>query len=113
MTAKDTANEVRKQSVDLYRAAPEAMRAFQEVMKAASKDGTLTTKIKELMALAIAISVKCEGCVIFHLQNAIAHGVKREEVVETIAVTVEMGGGPATVHGGKALAAFDELMMVR
>ncbi|WP_456761220.1 carboxymuconolactone decarboxylase family protein [Bradyrhizobium sp. USDA 4011] len=45
----------------------------------------------------------------FHVQNAIKHGASREEVTETIAVSIEMGGGPSTVYGAKALAAFDEL----
>jgi AhpD family alkylhydroperoxidase len=85
------------------------MQAFQGVMKSVGKDGALPAKIKELMALAIAVNARCEGCIVFHVQNAIKHGATREEVVETITVSVEMGGGPATVYGGKALAAFDEM----
>lgn len=85
------------------------MQAFQGIMKAVAKDGALSSKIKELMALAIAISGRCEGCIVFHVQNAIRHGASREEVVDTISVAIEMGGGPSTVYGGKALAAFDEL----
>lgn len=109
MSVKDISSEVRNQGLALYKAAPEAMQAFQSVMKAVGKEGALPAKIKELMALAIAINVKCEGCIVFHIQNAIKHGATREEVVETITVSIEMGGGPATVYGGKALAAFDEL----
>jgi AhpD family alkylhydroperoxidase len=109
MVFKEVSDEVRKQGLSLYKAAPETMQAFQGLMKAVGKDGALPAKIKELMALAIAVNARCEGCIVFHVQNAIRHGVTREEVVETIAVSVEMGGGPATVYGGKALAAFDEL----
>ena len=98
------------QGAALYKAIPDTIAAFQGLMKAASKDGALPVKIKELMAVAISISVRCEGClIVFHVQNAIRHGASRAEVAETIAVAVEMGGGPATVYGGKALAAFDEL----
>lgn len=109
MSFKDVSSEVRNQALALYKAAPETMQAYQGVMKAVGKDGALPAKIKELMAVAVAINVRCEGCIVFHVQNAIRHGVTREELVETIAVSVEMGGGPATVYGGKALAAFDEL----
>jgi AhpD family alkylhydroperoxidase len=85
------------------------MLGFQSVMMAVAKDGTLSVKTKELIAVAISISVKCEGCIVFHVQNAIKHGATREELTEMIAVSIEMGGGPATVYGGKALAVFDEL----
>jgi AhpD family alkylhydroperoxidase len=100
---------VRKEALDLHKAAPEVMRSFQGLMSAVGKDGALSVKTKELMALAIAISSKCEGCIVFRVQNAIRHSASREEVAETIAVSIEMSGGPATVYGAKALAAFDEL----
>ena len=109
MDHKAIAQETRLQGAALYKAIPDTIAAFQGLMKAASKDGALPVKIKELMAVAISISVRCEGCIVFHVQNAIRHGASRAEVAETIAVAVEMGGGPATVYGGKALAAFDEL----
>lgn len=109
MHYEQMSTDVRKEAVDLYKALPEVMRSFQGLMSTVGKEGALSTKTKELMALAIAISSKCEGCLVFHIQNAIKHGASREEVAETIAVSIEMGGGPSTVYGGKALAAFDEL----
>jgi AhpD family alkylhydroperoxidase len=109
MNSKDVVQETRQQALELYKAAPEAMQAFQGMMKAVSKDGALSARTKELMAVAISIAVKCEGCIVFHIQNAIKHGASRGEIVETICVAIEMGGGPATVYGGKALAAFDGL----
>jgi len=109
MSYKAKAQDVRAESTALFKALPEPMTAFQGLMKAASKDGALPAKIKELMALAIAIAERCEGCIVFHVQNAMRHGASRQEVAETIGVALEMGGGPATVYGGKALAAFDEL----
>ena len=109
MSYKAKAQETRTEATALYEAVPETMAAFQGLMKAASKEGALSAKTKELMALAIAIAMRCEGCIVFHVQNAIRHGASRQEVAETIAVAVEMGGGPATVYGGEALGAFDEL----
>lgn len=109
MKYEHVSNDMRKEALDLYKAMPEVMRCFQGLMSAVSKEGALSTKMKELMALAIAISSKCEGCLVFHIQNAMKHGASREEVIETIAVSIEMGGGPSTVYGAKALAAFDEL----
>jgi AhpD family alkylhydroperoxidase len=110
MNYEQISNVVRKEAMDLHKALPEVMRSFQGLMNAVGREGALSVKTKELMALAIAISTKCEGCLVFHIQNAIKHGASREEVVDTIAVAIEMGGGPSTVYGGKALAAFDELI---
>jgi len=109
MNYENTANDVRKEALELYKAAPDVMRSFQGLMSAVGKEGALSVKTKELMALGIAISSKCEGCLVFHVQNAIRHGAIRAEIIDTIGVAIEMGGGPSTVYGGKALAVFDEL----
>jgi AhpD family alkylhydroperoxidase len=85
------------------------MKAFQSLVIASSKEGALSAKHKELMALGIAISSRCEGCIIHHVEAASRHGATREELVETVCVAVEMGGGPASVYGATALAVFDEI----
>lgn len=74
-----------------------------------SKDGAIALRTKELMALAIAIAIRCEGCILHHVSAALKHGASRQEVVETITVAIEMGGGPSTVYGATALAMFDEV----
>lgn len=91
----------------LYKAAPKAMGAFRTLSREATRAGTLDTRTKELMALAIAIVQRCEGCVSHHVRAALRHGASRAEVVEAIAVAVDMGGGPATVYGAEALAMYD------
>lgn len=96
-----------KRAADLFRAAPEAMRGHRAVMQAAQEPKALDSKTTELMALAIAIVQRCEGCVVYHTKQAQARGASREELCDAIAVAIEMGGGPATVYGADALAAFD------
>lgn len=97
----------KREAASLFKAAPETMRAFSSLMAAASRDGAVSAHHKELTALAIAIAMRCEGCILHHVEAARRHGAGREEIVEIIAVAIEMGGGPATVYGGTALAAFD------
>ena len=84
------------------------MKAFGSLASAATKDGALDKKTKELMAIAISISIRCEGCIAYHTHNAFKAGASREEMLETINVAIEMGGGPSTVYGAKALEAYDE-----
>ena len=92
----------------LQQGSPDAMKAFGALSTAATASNALDTKIKELMALAIGIAVHCDGCVAYHTKMAHQHGATREEVLETIALAVYMGGGPAAVYGGDALRAYDQ-----
>lgn len=86
------------------------MQAFQHLHEAAVAPGALDRRTKELMALAIAISTQCDGCIAWHVTNAIKAGAQRDEVLETIGVAVMMGGGPATYYGQKAAKALDDVL---
>jgi AhpD family alkylhydroperoxidase len=91
-------------------AAPGPMGGFGELHKQATAEGQLSTKTKELIALAIAISVRCDGCIAYHVNDAIKAGANREEIAETIGVAVLMGGGPSLMYGAEALEAVDQFM---
>jgi len=105
---KQVAAEVSENAQLLRQAVPEAMKGFAALGGGAYKDGALSPKIKELIALAIGITVRCEGCVGAHAKSAFQRGATREEVAEAIAVAIHMGGGPSMVYGGEALRAYDQ-----
>lgn len=92
----------------LRQGAPDTMKAFGALSTAATASKAIDTKTKELMALAIGIAVHCDGCVAYHTKMAHQHGATREELAETVALAVYMGGGPAAVYGGDALRAYDQ-----
>ena len=71
-------------------------------------DGALTAKTKELIALAISITRECDGCIAAHARGAARQGATADEVTEMIGVAISMNGGPGTVWGPWALAAFRE-----
>lgn len=93
----------------LFKAIPTTMTPYSQLVKSASAEGSLSSKVKELMAFSISITIRCEDCIVFHLRAALNHGASREEVIEAISVAIEMGGGPSVVYGGRALAALEEL----
>lgn len=93
----------------LFKAAQLPMRSFQALSTAASAEGALSSRVKELMSLSIAIATKCEGCIIHHIEAALKHGASRDEVCETITIAIAMAGGAAAVYGATALAVFDEM----
>jgi AhpD family alkylhydroperoxidase len=95
---------------DLNDAIPETMEAFRGLAKASLKRGALDAKTKELLAVAIAIAIRCDGCLAFHVRAALRHGATREEIADTIAVAIDMGGGPGTIYGAYALQAYDQFV---
>lgn len=84
------------------------MAAFQQLHEAATADAALSQKTKELIALAIGISVRCDGCIAYHVHDALEAGANRDEVAEAIGVAMMMGGGPSVVYGAEALTALDQ-----
>jgi len=85
---------------------PETMQAFGQLHKKSTKDDTLSKKVKELIALGIAIAVNCDGCIAFHVHDAIKAGANESEIMETIGTSILMGGGPSVMYGCEALAAL-------
>lgn len=91
---------------------PEQMQAFSQLHQSASKDGAITKSNKELIALGIAIAVRCDGCIAFHINDALKAGCTRAEIMETIGVAILMGGGPAVMYGCEALEALNQFSTV-
>ncbi len=87
---------------------PDVYAAFRALHGAAVGDGALDTKVKELIALAIAVVEGCDGCMASHAEAAARAGATHREVAEAIGVAFLMRGGPASVHGPRAYAAFCE-----
>jgi AhpD family alkylhydroperoxidase len=103
---------LRPLATELRRAIPDVLEAFSGLSKAAMAPGALDAATKELIAFAIAITERCDGCIAAHARSAARKGVTREQVAEMIGVTILMNGGPATVYGPRALDAFDDYSAV-
>lgn len=93
---------------ELKKEAPEVISSFQAMNKGAITPGALDSKTKELIALAIGVSQRCDGCIGFHTKALHKFGATRQEVAETLATCVYMGGGPVLMYAADALRAFDE-----
>ncbi len=100
--------ELRQPSRELRDAIPDAWAAFGALGASALAPGALPAHVKELIALAIAVTKECDGCIAYHARGAAMKGANRQEVAEVLGVALMMDGGPASVYGPRALAAFDE-----
>jgi len=89
---------------------PGPMSGFARLHKKAIEEGALSSKVKELMALAISIVVGCEGCIAYHVHDDVAAGATRQELLETIGVGVLMGGGPGSIYAVHALDAIEQFL---
>ncbi len=87
---------------------PETWRSYAELHRHALADGVLDTKTKELIALAVAVSTQCDGCIASHARGAARAGASVQEVAEALGVVVLLTGGPGTVYGPRAFEAFLE-----
>ncbi len=105
---KELTSEITKYSAQFAKEQPEVMGAFHKLSQAATKDGALDKKSKELIALAIAVAVRCDGCIGFHVKKLITLGATKEEINEVCGMSVYMGGGPSLMNAAEALKAYDE-----
>jgi AhpD family alkylhydroperoxidase len=87
---------------------PETMQAFSQLHHASASAGVMDAKTKELIALAIAVTVRCDGCVAYHVNDALKAGASRQEIVETLGVAILMGGGPSLMYALEAIDAVDQ-----
>ncbi len=87
---------------------PDVMAGFGALSKASTKEGALGKKTKELIAMALAVANHCPGCVGFHAQTLVKLNTSREELLETLAMAIYMGGGPSLMYAAEALEAFEE-----
>jgi AhpD family alkylhydroperoxidase len=106
--AHEVREELRPAALALRGLIPDVMRGYGELSRAAMAEGTLSTATKELIALAIAMTRECDGCIVAHSRSAARMGVARQDIAEAIGVTIMMNGGPGTVWGPRALRSFDE-----
>ncbi len=87
---------------------PDVSKAFGDLGRAATSDGALDRKTKELIALALSVAARCDPCIGFHMQTLVKLGVTRQEVDEVCGVATYMGGGPSLMYAAAAIAAFEE-----
>ena len=77
---------------------PDTMQAFSSLAQAATKDGALDKKTKELIALALGVAARCDGCIGFHGEALVRLGATRAEVLEVLSMAIYMGGGPSLMY---------------
>jgi AhpD family alkylhydroperoxidase len=105
---RDLTQTVSGHLATLKSSTPDVMKSFGDLGRAATANGVLDKKTKELIALALSVAARCDPCIAFHMQTLVKLGATRQEIDETLGVSTYMGGGPSLMYAASAIAAFDE-----
>jgi AhpD family alkylhydroperoxidase len=92
---------------DFASASPDTVKGYQTLSKAGEKTGHLDAKTRELIALAVAVTTRCDGCITVHAAEAVKLGASKNEVAEALGVAIALNAGAAMVYSARALDAID------
>lgn len=87
---------------------PEVLQGTHALSQASFKDGTLPKKTKELIALAIGVAARCDGCIGFHTKTLVELGTTPQELAEMLGVAIFMGGGPSLMTAAEVWKAYTQ-----
>src|SRR6202030_2025268 len=105
-------NDYRKQLTigvkEVGQLSPDTVKGYIELGSAGQKKDLLGAKIRELIALAVAVTARCDGCITVHAEAAIRHGATKEEIAEALGVATSVNAGAALVYSARVMDTFRE-----
>ena len=105
-------NEYRKQLAvsvkDLGQLSPDTIKGYIELSAAGQKKNLLGAKTRELIALAVAVTLRCDGCITVHTEAAIKNDATKEEIAEALGVATTVNAGAALVYSARVMDTFKE-----
>jgi AhpD family alkylhydroperoxidase len=104
-------NDYRKQLAvgvkEVGQLSPDTIKGYIELSSVGQKKDLLA-KIRELIALAVAVTARCDGRITVHAEAAIRHGATKEEIAEAPGVAVAVNAGAALVYSTRVMDAVTE-----
>ncbi|HEY1760070.1 MAG TPA: carboxymuconolactone decarboxylase family protein [Bryobacteraceae bacterium] len=98
--------ELAARTAEIGRISPEIIRGYRGLSDAGAKTNKLDAKTRELIALAVAVSLRCDGCITVHTTAAIKNGATKDEIVEALGVAISVNAGAALVYSNRVLDAY-------
>ncbi len=86
---------------------PDIVKGYQGLSSASSKTALLGAKVNELIALAVAVTVRCDGCIAVHTAAARRAGATREEILEALGTAIAVNAGAALVYSTRVMDALE------
>jgi len=105
-------NDYRKQLAagvkEIGQLSPDTIKGYLALSAAGQKTDLLGAKVRELIALAVAVTLRCDGCITVHTEAAIKRGATKEEIAEALGVATTVNAGAALVYSARVMDAFNE-----
>ena len=90
---------------EIAKLSPDTIKAYQMLSAAGQKTGQFDAKTRELIALTVAVTLRCDGCITVHSDAALKHGATREEIAEALGVAISVNAGAALVYSARTMDA--------
>ena len=97
--------QVLKTMAEIGRTNPDIVRGYRTLSDAGKTTNLLDPKIRELIAVAVAVIVQCDGCIAVHTEAALKHGATEEEIVEALSVAIAVKAGSAFIYSTRVMDA--------
>jgi AhpD family alkylhydroperoxidase len=94
---------------EIAKLSPDTVKGYQALSAAGQRSNLLGTKTRELISLAVAVAIRCDGCIAIHAKAAIDHGATRDEIAEALSVAISINAGAGIVYSARVLDAVSEL----
>jgi AhpD family alkylhydroperoxidase len=94
---------------DFAKFSPEVTRGLHTIESSASKTRHLDPKIHEIIALAVAVTTRCDGCIAVHAKKAVELGATREEIAEALGTAIALNAGAALTYTARVFDTIDAL----
>jgi AhpD family alkylhydroperoxidase len=94
---------------DFAKLSPDVLRGLHTIETSAAKTGRLDPKIHELIAIAVAVTTRCDGCIAVHAKKAVELGATREEIAEALGTAIALNAGAALTYSARVLDTVDAL----
>ena len=91
---------------EIGKTAPELTRGYKMLVASRATSGALDAKTRELVALAVAVTLRCDGCITTHVELARRQGATEPEIVDALGITVMVNAGAALVYSARTVDAF-------
>lgn len=94
---------------EIAKLSPETLKGYQALSTAGQKTNHLDAKQRELIALGVAVTLRCDGCIVIHTTEAQKHGATKEEIAEALGVAISVNAGAALVYSARVMDAADAI----
>lgn len=102
----DYQQQVLARVAEIGRSSPGTVRGYRELGNAGGARDLLGAKTRELIALAVAVTRQCDGCIVVHVDAAVKAGATRDEIAEALGVAIAVNAGAALIYSTRVLDAY-------